>query len=54
MSEKEKSIAERLAEAFNVLPESKRERLIGYAEGVADAQARSGFDAEAKEAEAAT
>lgn len=35
MSEKEKHIAEKLAKACEVLPDSKREYLIGYAEGVA-------------------
>lgn len=35
MSEKEKEIAKSLAEAFNVLPDTKKEYLIGYAEGVA-------------------
>lgn len=38
MSEKEKAIAERLAEAFEALPESKREYLLGYADGVAGTQ----------------
>lgn len=36
MSEKEKVITAKLAEAFEALPEAKKERLIGYAEGVAD------------------
>ena len=35
MSEKERHIAEKLAKACEVLPDSKREYLIGYAEGVA-------------------
>ena len=35
MSEKEKEVAKALAEAFNVLPDAKKEYLIGYAEGVA-------------------
>lgn len=36
MSEKERNIAEILAEAGNALPELMKERLLGYAEGVAD------------------
>lgn len=35
MSEKEKRIVEKLAAACEYLPESKKEYLIGYAEGVA-------------------
>lgn len=35
MSEREKQIAENLAEAVAKLPDSKREFLLGYAEGVA-------------------
>lgn len=35
MSEKEKRIIEKLAAACEYLPESKKEYLIGYAEGVA-------------------
>lgn len=35
MSEKEKQIAEKLAAACEVLPDGKKEFLIGYAEGVA-------------------
>lgn len=35
MSDVEKKAAETLANAFNALPENKREFLIGYAEGVA-------------------
>ena len=41
MSEKEKLVAEKLAEAFDALPESKKERLLGYAEGVADMKAKA-------------
>lgn len=40
MSEKEKAVVTKLAEAFDALPEAKRERLIGYAEGVADMKAQ--------------
>ena len=35
MSEREKQIAENLADAVSRLPDSKREFLLGYAEGVA-------------------
>ena len=35
MSEKEKQIAESLAETVASLPEDKREFLLGFAEGVA-------------------
>ena len=35
MSENEKKIAQSLTKALEVLPESKREFLLGYAEGVA-------------------
>lgn len=35
MSEKERNIADSLAHTFELLPDSKREYLIGYAEGVA-------------------
>lgn len=35
MSEKERNIAESLTRACEILPDGKREYLIGYAEGVA-------------------
>ena len=35
MSEKEKQIAQNLVKALETLPESKKEFLLGYAEGVA-------------------
>lgn len=35
MSEKEKQIAEKIASACEQLPDSKREFLLGFAEGVA-------------------
>lgn len=35
MSEREKRIAENLADAVSRLPDSKKEFLLGYAEGVA-------------------
>lgn len=40
MSENEKAAAMKLAEAFDALPEAKKERLLGYAEGVADMKAQ--------------
>ena len=36
MSEKEMEIAIRIAEAIKILPAEKKERWIGYAEGVVD------------------
>lgn len=35
MPEKEKRIAQALADAYNAVPEAKKEYLIGFAEGVA-------------------
>ena len=35
MSKEEKTIAKSLAEALQILPDGKREYLIGFAEGVA-------------------
>lgn len=35
MSEQEKKIGEKLASAFDKLPDGKKEFLLGYAEGVA-------------------
>lgn len=32
----EREIGKMLAEAFDALPDAKKERLLGYAEGVAD------------------
>lgn len=40
MSKEEKDIAKRLGEAFAALPDSKKERWLGYAEGVADMKER--------------
>lgn len=40
MSEKGKAIAKKLAKAIEALPEAKKEYFLGYAEGVADAQAK--------------
>lgn len=36
MSKEEMDIAKRLGDTFAALPDSKKERLLGYAEGVAD------------------
>lgn len=36
LSKTEMDIAKRLGDAFAALPDSKKERLLGYAEGVAD------------------
>lgn len=41
MGENEKAAAMKLAEAFDALPEAKKERLLGYAEGVADMKAQA-------------
>lgn len=47
MSEQERAIAQTIAEAIQVLPDGKREYLIGYAEGVAAmAEASKGADSE--------
>ena len=35
MSDKEKGIAKTLADTFDALPDSKKEFLLGFAEGVA-------------------
>lgn len=40
MSEKEKQVGQRLKEAIPLLPEKKLEFLLGYAEGVIDANKR--------------
>lgn len=40
MSEREVEIAVRMAEAFKVLPEKKKEWWLGYAEGVIDMDER--------------
>lgn len=34
MSEKEKSAVKKLSEAMNILPDDKRNYILGYAEGV--------------------
>lgn len=41
MSKEEMKIAKKLADAFNALPESKKEYLLGFAEGVAAAGSNS-------------
>lgn len=48
MSEREKQIAENLVDAFAKLPDSKKEFLLGYAEGVA-AMAERGREKEASD-----
>lgn len=48
MSEREKQIAENLVDAFTKLPDSKKEFLLGYAEGVA-AMTERGREKEAAE-----
>ena len=50
MSDRERKIAENLAEAVTRLPDSKREFLLGYAEGVAAMADRAKAE-EAEEAE---
>lgn len=40
MSEREKQMAENLAKACELLPDDKKEFLLGYAEGVAAMAAR--------------
>lgn len=46
MSEKEKEIGTRLAEAYNALPETEQARLVGFAEGVAAMAQRQESEAE--------
>ena len=41
MEDTEKDIGLKLAEAFDALPEGKKEYLLGYAEGVASMKARA-------------
>lgn len=40
MSEQEKTAAQKIADAYNNLPEGKKEFLLGFAEGVAAARAQ--------------
>ena len=40
MSEREKAVVEKLAEAIDALPEAKKEYLLGYADGVAGMTAK--------------
>lgn len=49
MSDQEKKVVESLAKAFDLLPDNKKERLIGYAEGVADMAAKQAAQNEEKE-----
>lgn len=46
MSETEKTVGAKLAEALEALPPEKREYMIGYAEGVAAMKARTMEDPE--------
>lgn len=50
MSNKEKTVCKTLAEAFEALPDGKKEYLIGFAEGVI--AARGPEDGQGKEEEA--
>lgn len=40
MSEREKQIAEKLGKTFELLPDSKKEYFLGYADGAAAAAAK--------------
>lgn len=51
MSESERTICAKLAKAVNALGEKQRERLLGYAEGVADAMESIRQNGEKKEEE---
>lgn len=50
MNENERRIAESLAVALEMLPDSKKEFLLGYAEGVAAMAARQEADKDTKSA----
>lgn len=52
MSEREKKIAEKLAQTISVLPLEKQQYILGYAEGAADIAAaqRGGTGAQQPEA----
>ena len=41
MSEREKKIAEKLAQTISALPPEKQQYILGYAEGAADIASRS-------------
>lgn len=49
MSDRERKIAENLAEAVAQLPDSKKEFLLGYAEGVAAMADKAKADQEAED-----
>lgn len=51
MSEREKQIAENLAEAVAKLPDNKKEFLLGYAEGVAAMTDKAKENAESEKEE---
>ena len=42
MSEQEKNVSKTLTDAFDALPENKKEYLLGFAEGVAAMKEKSG------------
>lgn len=42
MSDKERTAAQQLAQAFELLPDNKKEFLLGYAEGVSAMAKRQG------------
>lgn len=50
MTDVERRIAESLATALELLPDSKKEFLLGYAEGVAAMAARQEVDKDTKSA----
>lgn len=47
MKEIDRETARKLAEMFAALPDSKKERILGYAEGVADMARRAEADGDA-------
>lgn len=51
MTEPEKTSVEKLAETFEVLPPEKKNYILGYAEGLADALAAGGTPEEQTKAE---
>lgn len=46
-----RDIAKRLKQTYDALPEAKKERLLGYAEGVADMQRIQNAEAEQEQKE---
>lgn len=51
MCETDKITAQRIAEILDALPEAKKERLLGYADGVADMQRIQNAEAEQEQKE---